>query len=119
MNFRRMSNKVDKLCGIIYYIKKKKKIEDAMWGYGIGESEVVRRREEGADKSQTQREKARERERQEIVELNVQREREKDRRGNGMTLVDANPCLKRCSLSALMLFPSPRALLLPLVCILD
>ena len=90
-----------------------------MWGYGIGESEVVRRREEGADKSQTQREKARERERQEIVELNVQREREKDRRGNGTTLVDANPCLKRCSLSALMLFPSPRALLLPLVCILD
>lgn len=48
-----------------------------MCGYCIGESEVIRRREEGADKSQTRREKARERERQEIVELNVQREREK------------------------------------------
>lgn len=33
-----------------------------MCGYGIGESEVIRRRDEGADKSQTQREKARERE---------------------------------------------------------
>lgn len=33
-----------------------------MCGYNIGESDVIRRREEGADKSQTQREKARERE---------------------------------------------------------
>lgn len=33
-----------------------------MCGYCIGESEVIRRREDGADKSQTRREKARERE---------------------------------------------------------
>lgn len=44
-----------------------------------------------------------------------ERARERERKGKGTTLVDANPCLKRFSLSALMLVRCPRAFLLPLV----